>query len=536
MTSTNERLEAYRTKRDFDRTAEPSGGGRREENGGRRFVVQRHRASRRHYDLRLEHDGALLSWAVPKGPTLDPKARRLAVRVEDHPVEYAEFEGVIPAGEYGGGDVIVWDLGTWSPADGADVRAQLDAGSLHFDVEAEKIAGRFVLTRKGTEHGKEQWLLIHKGDEFAEDGWDPEDHPRSVLSGRTNEEVAADPDLTWHSDRPAAEAATPTERVRFAPADDDELGALQALDADGRWEVGGRQLAVSNLDKVLFPPRSEHDEPVTKRALLEYHARVAPHLLPYLHDRPVNLHRYPNGAGSRGFWQKAVPDGAPEWIERWRNPDADPGETEWYSVLDSTPALLWAVNLAGFELHPWVSRAEDHLHPTWAYIDIDPGPRTSHDELLLLLRLHRTALEHLGVEGRPKTSGKRGFQIWIPVAPVHTFDQTRSWVEKLSRAVGATVPELVSWKWRKDEREGLARLDYTQNAVNKTLVAPFSVRPAAGAPVSVPLAWDEIDDPELTSDRWTIRDVLDRIAERGDPLAPLVGRQQHLPPLDGAAP
>jgi len=499
-----------------------------------RFVVQRHRATRRHYDLRLEWDGALLSWAVPKGPSLDPAAKRLAVRVEDHPIEYAEFEGVIPKGEYGGGDVIVWDIGTWAPAAGEDVRRALDAGSLHFDVDAEKVRGRFVLVRKGTEGGKEQWLLFHEGDEHAVPGWDAEDHPRSVLTGRTNDEVAAEPDHVWHSDRPAAEAAEPTDRAQrrqgFVASTDDELAALDALRNEGTWELGGRALKVTNLDKVLFPGR-DGEPPVTKRELLRYHALIAPWMLPYLHDRPVNVHRYPNGAGAKGFWQKARPDHAPDWITAWRNVDADEGETEVYSVLDSMPSLVWAANLAAFEIHPWTSAGKAQERPTWALIDVDPGPETTHQDLLLMVRLHRTALAHLGVEACPKTSGKRGFQIWIPVEPRYTFDETRAWVEKLSKAVGASIPDLVSWKWTKDDRGGLARLDYTQNAINKTLVAPFSVRPAPGAPVSMPIAWDELDDDALTSDRWTIRTALDRLAERGDPLAPLIGRPQRLPSL-----
>jgi bifunctional non-homologous end joining protein LigD len=525
------RLREYERKRDFGRTPEPAGTDSGPASGGLRFVVQRHRATRRHYDLRLELDGALLSWAVPKGPTLDPAARRLAVQVEDHPIEYADFEGVIPEGEYGGGDVIVWDRGTWSPADGADPRAQLEQGSLHFDVDAEKLQGRFVIVRKGRGGAKPEWLLIHKDDEHAEAGWDAEDHPHSVLSGRTNEEVAAAPDLTWHSDRPAAEAAVPVGVAVFTPVEEDELAALDAMDRDGPWALQGRKVKVSNLGKVLFPGRDDDGAPVTKRELLRYHALVAPAMLPYLHDRPVNVHRYPDGAGTKGFWQKAVPNGAPDWLTQWRYDDAGAGETEWYSVLDSAPALVWMANMAGFELHPWTSTAANPHRPTWAYIDVDPGPETAHEDLLLLTRLHRTALEHLGVRGCPKTSGKRGFQIWIPVEPRYTFDQTRAWVEKLSRAIGATVPELVSWEWRTEDRKGLARLDYTQNAINKTLVAPFSVRPAPGAPVSVPLTWDELDDPTITSDRWTVRTVLDRLATRGDPLAELVGLEQRLPPL-----
>lgn len=392
-----------------------------------------------------------------------------------------------------------------------------------------------MLVRRGGEGGKEQWLLLHKDDEHAVAGWDPEDHPRSVLSGRTNEQVAAEPDLVWHSDRPADVAAEPTDRSaarsRFVAAGDDELAALDAMSDGGTWRVAEHDVKLSNLDKELFPPRAEGEAPVTKRELLRYHARIAPWMLPYLHDRPVNLHRYPDGAGSTGFWQKAVPNHAPDWITRWRNEAADEGETEWYAVLDRTAALVWAANLGGFELHPWTSTAEHPDRPTWALIDIDPGPATSHEDLLLLVRLHRTALEHLGVAGVPKTTGKRGFQIWIPVEPRYTFAETRAWVEQLSRAVGATVPELVSWAWQTDEREGRARLDYTQNAVNKTLVAPFSVRPAPGAPVSVPLAWDDLDDPSLASDRWTIRTVLDHLQVHCDPLAPLIGRAQRLPEL-----
>ena len=524
-------LSDYERRRDFARTPEPAGGGTSANSSdGLRFVVQRHRASRLHYDLRLELDGTLLSWAVPKGPTLDPAARRLAVQVEDHPIDYADFEGVIPQREYGGGDVIVWDRGTWSPADGEDARQQLEAGSLHFDVDAQKLGGRFVLVRKGRGGNKQEWLLIHKQDEHAQDGWDAEDHPRSVLSGRTNEEVAADPDLTWHSDRPADEAAVPVERPSFPTVGADELDALDAMEGDGRWTVQGRDVKVSNLDKELFAD-PDGGAPVTKRELLRYHALIAPHMLPYLYDRPVNVHRYPNGAGTKGFWQKAVPNGAPDWLTQWRYEDRGEGETECYSVLDSTPALVWMANMAGFELHPWTSTATRPHRPTWAYVDVDPGPETSHEDLLLLTRLHRTALEHLGVEGCAKTTGKRGFQIWIPVSPRYSFDETRAWVEKLSRAVGATVPELVSWEWRTEDRKGLARLDYTQNAINKTLVAPFSVRPSPGAPVSVPLDWEELDDASLTSDRWTIRTVLDRLAGRADPLARLIGLDQELPAL-----
>ena len=128
-------------------------------------------------------------------------------------------------------------------------------------------------------------------------------------------------------------------------------------------------------------------------------------------------------------------------------------------------------------------------------------------------------------------TGRRGVQIWVPIGPGCSFAETRAWVERLSRAVGRTAPELVSWEWHTDRRRGLARLDYTQNAINKTLVAPFSPRAAAHAPVSVPVTWDRLDDPELRPDRWTLHTAPAHVAADGDPLAALVGDPQRLPPL-----
>jgi bifunctional non-homologous end joining protein LigD len=133
--------------------------------------------------------------------------------------------------------------------------------------------------------------------------------------------------------------------------------------------------------------------------------------------------------------------------------------------------------------------------------------------------------------GLPKVSGKRGVQVWLPVKPIYTFEQTRDWVESLSRAVGQTVPELVSWQWSKRDRGGRARLDFTQNAINRTLVAPYSARPAAGAPVSAPISWEELDDPALAPDRWTIGSLGERLAAVGDLFAPALTEAQELPPL-----
>ena len=233
-------LEEYRRKRDFAKTPEPAPGtpsagpgtmrpGPPVPGARRRFVVQRHRATRLHYDLRLEIDGVLVSWAVPKGPTLDPAARRMAIHVEDHPLEYFDFEGVIPARQYGAGDVIVWDWGTWEPeAETPDPAAAIRNGELKFRASGEKLLGRFTIVRTSRRPGSaprtafeddegEQWLLIHKRDEHAVAGWDVDEHPQSVRSGRTNDEVKADAPAIWVSEAPAASAEIDLSAAREAP-------------------------------------------------------------------------------------------------------------------------------------------------------------------------------------------------------------------------------------------------------------------------------------------------------------------------------
>ena len=253
----------------------------------------------------------------------------------------------------------------------------------------------------------------------------------------------------------------------------------------------------------------------------------------HLKDRPLNLQRFPNGAGSLGFWQKDIPDTAPKWLTRWRETGVD-GRTDRdandHLIADRAAALCWLGNQASFEIHAWTGRLPDPWQPAFAYIDIDPGEKTTLEETLVLARLYRTALGHLGVRGlsrrRPASaasrSGSRSSRSTASSRPASGSSASR-------KAVGSTVPELVSWEWAKGARKGKARLDYTQNASIKTLVAPYAVRPAAGAPVSAPITWDELDDKDLRPDRWTIRTIVDRVAERGDLFAAAQTDAQELP-------
>ena len=862
-------LEEYRRKRDFAATPEPAPGDLVERSG--RFTIQRHRATALHHDFRLEIGGVLVSWAVPKGLTLDPAARRLAMRTEDHPIEYLDFEGVIPSKQYGAGDVIVWDWGYFEPeAETPDPAKALRAGEIKFVLHGEKVRGRFTIIRtsgrRGRDDDREQWLIIHKRDVASVDGWDAEDHPISVKTGRTNDEVRDgvpprfqappprpvgeidltdardepmpdfippmratladsafdDPDwlfeIKWDGYRveavirdgraklwtrnqqdaaryfpelagpadwleardaivdgevvaldeagrpsfsllqdrtgirtgrapgtarhgPPAPALyqvfdllhidgrsllsvplderkrllrsrlRPSDRVRYAghveadgraftdaaraqelegivaklrrspyepgrrskswlkiklrreqevvvvgwlegqgthrdlgslivavrsgdrwthsgqvgsgidtrtrrelrakldelardasvldpvprlrgahwvepklvirvefadwTADNllrqaafkgleigkaptavrrerevdtatataaaerevqtepmkstDDEAALAEIEREGVWRAAGREVRVTNLEKVLFPSR-DGGAPVTKRDLFRYHLAIGPTLVPYLRDRGLTVQRFPNGVEAKGFWQKDLPKHAPDWVKRWTYHHREEGPKD-YPVVDEPATLLWLAQEAAIELHPWTSPIETPDRPSYALIDIDPGPDTTWDEVVTLARLYRTALQHLGVRGHPKVTGKRGIQVWIGIRPGPSFTETSAWVEGLSRVVGSTVPDLVSWEWVKRARKGKARLDFTQNAINKTLVAPYSPRPAPGAPVSMPIDWDELEDPSLRPDKWTIRDAPARLAERGDPFASVLTDRQELPPI-----
>jgi bifunctional non-homologous end joining protein LigD len=322
--------------------------------------------------------------------------------------------------------------------------------------------------------------------------------------------------------RTASERAEPPDAVT-----PEELAALDAMDTEGHWSVGGQEVRLTNLDKVLFPGPGYR-----KRDLVRYYATIAPVILPYLRERALNVHRWPDGVGGeRQFWQKQIPASAPGWIERWQYPDARKGRSGTFVVADRVATMAWLANQAVIDLHPWNSRLSDYWRPTYAYVDIDPGERTGWADVLTLARLYRTALGHLGMRGYPKVTGKRGIQVWIPVEPRYTFDDTRDWVGDLSRGVGAVVPELVSWEWEKAERGGRARLDYTQNALVKTLVAPYAVRPVPSAAVSAPITWDELDEPGLRPDSWTIRTIIERVEKRGDLFAGALDDPQELPPL-----
>src|SRR6478672_11576830 len=218
-----DQLAEYRRKRDFRKTAEPSGDSQPKRSSHLRFVIQKHAASHLHFDLRLELDGVMKSWAVPKGPSTDPSVKRLSMQVEDHPIDYNTFEGTIPKGEYGGGTVMLWDRGTYAPDESSgddepDVREMYKRGNLKITFFGERMRGSYALvrmkySRDGQSSAKPQWLLIKHRDDFASTDDIVADNMTSVDSGRTMEEIAGGKSKVWRSNRKSSRAKSPKTEI-----------------------------------------------------------------------------------------------------------------------------------------------------------------------------------------------------------------------------------------------------------------------------------------------------------------------------------
>ncbi|MFI5284851.1 MAG: DNA ligase D [Candidatus Dormibacteria bacterium] len=895
-------LEEYRRKRDFNQTPEPSGDPIPQSGTetsawehlphGKRFCVQKHRATRMHFDFRLEHDGVLLSWAIPRGPSLDPARKRLAVQTEDHPIDYGEFEGVIPSG-YGAGTVMLWDIGTyeWIKETAEDFERSLQRGDLKFRLDGTKLSGEFALVRigdrgrqyGGSNDGNKNWLLIKKRDASVVEGYEAGDYDVSVKTGRSLAQIAQDgggdpremrraarvrgaaaaaqptvsspllaqapppmlatpveqpfsrdgwlfelkydgiramvsvagdliritgrrggdetarypeaaairagiragqaivdgelvvldaegrpsferiqqrigvsrePDVrrvagehpvtfiafdllevdgrdllntelrirkktlretivdsphilfaehverdgislfevarssgiegivgkradslyrpgirspdwvkikswlsqscvivgytagrgrrsnqlgalilavldggrlvhcgqvgtgfddktlndlkdrlrplevktcpldvtpktaepaTWvkpelvcevrfagwtrdgilrhpafrtlrldqrpedcyrevflktapaQTPRPPRErpAATPRARRRAEsvqtpahdsrqnPEDLQALAQLRTLTGNAHWEIAGRRLPLTNLDKVLWPA-----DGITKRDMIEHYVRMAPYMLPYLRDRPLSMQVFPDGIDGKSFWRKDKPTHAPAWIEAWTYHGE---KTKTYIVVNEVATLAWVANAGVIDLHPWHSRIDAPEQPDWAVFDLDPFEPATFQDVIDIAKLVKAALDHYGMHGVVKTSGQTGLQIYVPIRRGPDYSAVRHWVEEVGRAIDQAAPGRVSWEWSVAKRTGRIRIDYTQNIINKTLAAPYSLRPAPGAPVSTPITWAELDDPELRPDRWNIATIAKRVAEKGDLFAPVLQADQDLP-------
>ena len=842
---TDDGLETYRAKRTGGSTPEPMAPTASAGRGPRMFVVHQHDATRMHWDLRLEIDGVLCSWAVPKAPSMDPDDKRLAVKVENHPLEYVHFEAVIPDGNYGAGPMIAWDRGLFRPL--IDPAQGLLDGEIKFELYGYKLRGAFTLVHTGkgrrgrsSGRGSNDWLLIKKRDEPTE-AFLATGEPlsgASVLSGLSIDELAegaprhraviaelaelgaprraiapdacelmlchtADapfssddwvfeikydgfrlagfggaglgelryrsgqdstlryPELTsalralpipgvvldgeivmfdgdgrpdFHrlavraqihrtSEIQRAALATPVTYMVFdllgaagydlrglpllvrksllarilpaigplklaehIPSQGEALlaqvvarglegvvakradspyratrsrdwlkikrepeadfavcgytapkrsragfGALHlCVRDDGRWRWAGKvgsgfddQLLVklrAELDarptwqptfprpegtsdvrwiepelvvqvrygewpdglplrfpvflrlrrdktavECTAPPRAsdereepaasapvevEIDQPVrelrlsnlkkvfwktegfTKGDLIDYYRAIAPHILPYLADRPTVLTRYPDGIDGEMFYQKDMPDWVPPWLRTTTLWSEHSQREIHYVLIDDADGLAFVANLGSIPIHAWASRIANLEKPDWTIVDLDPKNAPREHVVPLALAIHELC-DAAGLPNYVKTSGQSGLHVLIPLGGQCTFEQARMLAYLVGQLVERRHPDMATTARNPAARGGRVYLDWGQNAHGQLLVAPYSVRPVGGAPVSMPLTWDEVV-PGLDARQFHIRNALDRVAGRAsDPcLAILTERPDLAAALD----
>src|SRR2546428_2808065 len=272
-------------------------------------------------------------------------------------------------------------------------------------------------------------------------------------------------------------------------------------------EVAGRQVAITNPDKVFFPQAGH-----TKLDLAKYYAAVADGALRGISARPIVLKRYVNGAQSEPFFQKRAPDQHPDWIETVELAFPS-GRTAREIVVRDAAELLWIVNLGCIDLNPHPVRADDLEHPDELRVDLDPGPGTAWDDIRRVALIVRDVLTEHQLRGWPKTSGSRGMHVYVRIERRWSFDQVRRATLALAREVERRAPELATSKWWKEERHGVF-LDYNQNAKDRTVASAYSVRPKPDGRVSAPLTWDELF--ECRPEDFTLRTMPARFAALGD--------------------
>jgi bifunctional non-homologous end joining protein LigD len=296
-------------------------------------------------------------------------------------------------------------------------------------------------------------------------------------------------------------------------------------------EVQGRQLRLSNLDKVLYPQVG-----FTKAQVIDYYVRISPVLLPHLRDRPLTMKRYPEGVEGQYFYEKNCPAHRPPWVKTtavWSE-----GNHRWmdYCLAQDLPTLVWAANLADLELHPSLSLCPDIVRPTTMVFDLDPGEPANLVQCCGVALWLRAIFEQLGLRSCAKTSGSKGLQVYLPLNVPVTYDATKPFAHELARLLQRARPDLVVADMKKSLRTGKVFVDWSQNDDHKTTICVYSLRAKEKPTVSTPVAWDEVEecwqkqDPGLLV--FVTDQVVERVESRGDLFEPVLRLKQKLPPLE----
>jgi len=263
------------------------------------------------------------------------------------------------------------------------------------------------------------------------------------------------------------------------------------------------RVRLSRLDKVLFPTAG-----ITKAEVLTYYIRMAPFLLPFLHDRPLTMHRFPDGIGGEGFFEKDAPAGTPDFVDTFTHRSETAGRDVHFVLCNNLDTLIWVANLASLEIHATLSTRSSYEHPDLMLFDIDPEPPLTFDDVIDVALVVRDHLEDLGLRPYVKTSGKKGIHILVPLAEGYPFSVVRNFAHGIGKMVARSSPVVVS-EFPRSRDKGTIFIDYLQNAHGKTMAVPYSLRATPAAPVSAPLRWEELRHG-VRPENFNIKTVISR--------------------------
>ena len=456
-------LKEYKSKRNFEATPEPQG--TKKSSSEPIFVVHEHHARRLHYDVRLEHKGVLKSWAVPKGPPLDRKTKHLAVQTEDHPLDYASFHGTIPKGNYGAGQVSIWDSGTYEnigKKDGKPITLDqaFEKGHLKILFHGKKLKEVYSLIKTGRER---QWLMIQTPEEPASS------QPLEPEKISTDEGVGE----IWRLRKPKKDSQT---------------------------------LSLTNPQKIIFPQSN-----ITKADLVDYYEKVAFYILPHLQDRPLVMERFPDGINGERFFQKDIPSYFPDWIQR--HPIKHDKGTTTYVVCNSKEVLSYVANQVIIP-HTWLSTIHALEYPNKLIFDLDP--QGDHiQQACQGAEMLKELFDEINLNSFVMSTGSRGLHVIIPLDAKLHFEKVSSFARLIAKNLQRQDPKTFTAEQRKDKRRGKVFVDTYRNAFSQTAVCPYAVRAIEHAPIATPLEWKELSK-NFNPQQYTISNIFERLERKGD--------------------
>ena len=443
-------LAKYNNKRNFKNTQEPKGKIKKTSNKKHIFCVQHHLARKDHYDFRLEYKGVLLSWAIPKGPSYNSKDKRLAIHVEDHPLDYKDFEGIIPKGEYGAGTVMLFDIGNYEMLE--DFNKTYKKGYLKFKLVGERLKGNWTLILIKDNN----WILIKEKDNIKVYN-DINKITKSIKTGRTINEIKQN-------------------------INNDKL-----------------EINITHPEKVLYSAPK-----ITKLDIVNYYKKVYKRMYPYLNDRLISTVRAPSGNKGEKFYKKHFKENKYLVKKMVSNED--------YYYINDLNGLINEVQLNSIEFHIWGCNASDITHPNIMVFDLDPDEALPINKVRECVKDLKKILDRLKLKSYLKTSGGKGYHVVIPFFEKITWSKFKLIAENITQVMVDKNPEKYTNNIRKKTRKGKILIDYFRNIKGSTFIAPYSLRIRNKPTVSMPIKWSELDI--IKPDEITLEECIKRLKRK----------------------